>query len=188
MGITTMMKIRGQRSSRGVAIALGATFLMAAAVVNASAEEQNFFSSIFGGEQPQAPAQPQAEGQPQSAPRYHFQRSSRHAVELPAMTHTRYASRPLTVKLHRPKVIREASVTRVAQAPQVPTRPEKVSIFNDKTLRRGDAVMTRHGMRIFAGSNNWPYRDNDFVALADAGRLDKGIQTTLISLDRLPRN
>ncbi len=43
-------------------------------------------------------------------------------------------------------------------------------------------------MRIFAGSNSWPYRDNDFVGIAEAGRMNKSVQQTLISLDRLPRN
>ncbi len=170
-----MMKTPGQRSGRRVVIVLGTAVLMAGAATGASAEDgvQNFFSSIFGGGE-QRQAAPESQPQPSSAP----------ATDVSG-TRPRYAPRALTVKLHRPKVIREAHVSRVAQ---VPSKPDKVSIFVDKTLRRGDAVMTRHGMRIFAGSSSWPYRDNDFVAVAEAGRMDKGIQTTLLSLDSLPRN
>src|ERR1700712_3001605 len=57
-----------------------------------------------------------------------------------------------------------------------PTRPGKVSIFYDKTLQPGDAVMSFKGIRIFAGSKSWPYHDSDFVALADAKQLDKGMR------------
>ncbi len=85
------------------------------------------------------------------------------------------------MKLHR------AKIARAGQIAQAPTRPGKVSIFEDKTLRRGDAVMTVKGIRIFAGSNSWPYQDSDFVALADARQLDKGLQKILLAIDRMPR-
>lgn len=150
----------GRRSGRHLMLVLGTSAVILSAVQTASAEEalQNFFSSIFGGGQ-----QPRQE------------------VYVPAepQSYRRTVSRPLTVRLRRPKV---------HQVAQLPTSPGKVSIFQDKTLRRGDAVMTRHGVRIFAGSSNWPYQDADFVAIADAGRMDKGVQKTLLSLDSMPRN
>ena len=153
----------GRRSGRHLMLVLGTSAMILGAVETASAGEvlQNFFSSIFGGgQQPRQEVYVPAE--PQSYRPYR-----------------RPVSRPLTVRLHRPKV-REMA--------QLPTSPGKVSIFQDKTLRRGDAVMTRHGVRIFAGSSTWPYQDADFVAIADAGRMDKGVQKTLLSLDSLPRN
>lgn len=91
------------------------------------------------------------------------------------------AFRPLTVRRHiRP-------TTMLAQAAQGPSKPEKVSIFEDPTLRRGDAVMTVTGIRIFIGSKSWPYRAEDFVALADAGRLDARVHKILASLSSAPQ-
>ena len=83
--------------------------------------------------------------------------------------------RPLTVKLRRPKV---------AHIAKPDGKPINVSIFEDKTLRRGDAVMTAKGIRIFAGSSSWPYRQSDFVAIADAGHMSGSYQKALLVLDR----
>ena len=90
--------------------------------------------------------------------------------------------RPLTVKLNRPKIVRPAQIA------QGRTTPVKVSIFEDKTLQRGDAVMTTKGIRIFAGSNSWPYQASDFVALSNARQMDKGMQKVLLDLDRMPHS
>ena len=157
------------------------------AVHTASARDDSgvheFFSSMFGG----GGGGDQAEPAPAPAPRYEpvpsytrpAQRSIRRSsyARLPAPRTS--AERPLTVKLHRP-------VTTKAQLADAQARPGRVSIFQDKTLRRGDAVMTAKGIRIFAGSNSWPYQDRDFVALADARQLDKGLQKVLLDLDRMP--
>ena len=40
------------------------------------------------------------------------------------------------------------------------------SLLHDFTLRRGDAVMTATGVRVFHGGARFPYRRSDFVALA----------------------
>ena len=97
---------------------------------------------------------------------------------------TRSASRgmrSLTVRLHHPAV---SSGSQVAQTDR---KPERVSIYEDRTLRRGDAVMMAKGMRIFVGSKSWPYTDADFVSLVDAGRVDPAVQKALAELERLPR-
>jgi hypothetical protein len=41
-----------------------------------------------------------------------------------------------------------------------------LSLLRDFTLRRGDAVMTAGGVRVFHGSMRFPYRRTDFVALS----------------------
>ena len=145
----------------GCAILGGAALVCAAQT--AWAEDGDFFSSIFGGGNSQ-PAAPQV--YEPAVPQ-----------ELPVHR------RPLTVKLHRPKV---SHVARAAR-PE-PGNPGKVSIFQDRTLRRGDAVMTAKGIRIFAGSSSWPYRDADFVAISAAGHMDKSYQRVLLDLDRLQRH
>jgi hypothetical protein len=54
--------------------------------------------------------------------------------------------------------------------------PQKgpVSIYNDRTLRRGDSVMTAQGLRVFRGSSRFPYRPSDFVSLAEASKFVLG--------------
>ncbi len=89
-----------------------------------------------------------------------------------------YRVRPLTVRPRR--------VPRLAFA-AVPVKPEKVSILEDTTLRRGDAVMTEKGMRIFVGSSAGPHTREDFVDLARSDRLvSKTTEKVLADLDRRP--
>ncbi len=139
------------------------------AMQSASADDaglHGFFSAMFGGgaaEPQQAPAAAEAPsaGEPSEVrriARYH----------------------PLTVRLHKP-------APRLVVTRDVPTKPVKVSIFQDKTLRRGDAVMTSQGIRVFAGSSSWPYVPQDFVSLDDAGRLSQDTSKVLAELDRAPR-
>ncbi|WP_129217147.1 hypothetical protein [Lichenibacterium ramalinae] len=159
MGFTTRGTVR--RMAR-VAIAGAA---MMAAVQGASADDagvHDFFSAIFGG------------GQTQAAP------ASESAAPAPGYdAPMRRASRPLTVRLHRPK-------PRIVYV-DAPTKPAPVSIFEDRTLRRGDAVMTAKGVRIFAGSSSWPYSERDFVGLTDASQVSKDTSKVLAQLDKLPR-
>ena len=87
-------------------------------------------------------------------------------------------ARPLTVRARRTPRLAFAAVL---------VKPEKVAIFEDRTLRRGDAVMTAKGMRIFMGSNAWPYRSEDFVDLAASGReVSKTTGKVLADLDKRP--
>ena len=62
-----------------------------------------------------------------------------------------------------------------------------VSIFEDRTLRRGDAVMMQDGMRVFAGARAWPLTPRDFLALRVARGIDLHLRRTLVAIDNLPR-
>lgn len=93
--------------------------------------------------------------------------------------------RPLLVRPHRKKTKAVASRAVVATV-KGPVGP--VSIYEDKTLRRGDAVMTKDGIRIFQGSNTLPYRDSDFVAISQDGRLSRDVTKTLLAMDHVPRS
>ena len=118
-----MRSLSGQVSCTTWGRVVIAAVALLAAVQTATAEDGDFFSSIFGG------------GTPQPAPQTYAPPAE--PVEQPVYR------RPLTVKLHRPKVMRETKVDKTVG---------KVSIYQDRTLRRGDAVMTAKGIRIFAGS------------------------------------
>lgn len=158
---------------RSACLGLAGAALLAAAT-GASAEDGigGFLSSIFGGSSPAPQAAPAPQQYaPSYAPRY--EPAYRRARLRPLVT------RPLVVRLHqaKPKLV-------VAQAP---TKPGKVSIYEDRTLRRGDAVMTADGVRIFAGSSSWPYAASDFVALNQAKNVDRDTSKVLAQLDKLPR-
>ena len=89
-----------------------------------------------------------------------------------------YQDRPLTVRPRR--------APRLAVVP-VPVKPQVVSILDDTTLRRGDAVMTEKGMRIFVGLPTRPHTDGDFVDLAKSDRVvNKTTEKVLADLDRKP--
>lgn len=138
------------------------------AVRSASADDagiHGFLSAIFNGGTVKSQAAPAS-----VAP------SAGEIVELPRSIR----SRPLTVRLHRPS-------PKYVVSRDVPGKSAKVSIFEDRTLRRGDAVMTADGIRIFAGSSSWPYAPQDFVSLNDAGRLSRDTSKVLAALDRAPR-
>ena len=92
--------------------------------------------------------------------------------------------RPLVVRPHR-RPSRARVAKQVAVIVHEPYKP--ISIFEDKTLRRGDAVMTAQGIRIFQGGSSLPYRDADFVAVSDTDGLSKNISKALVAIDRLPR-
>ena len=141
--------------------------LSLAAVHGAAADDNgldHFFSSIFGGGAPQQAA-------PAPAAVQSFD------DDVPSASRGR--SRPLTVRLHpaKPRLV----------FVEKPSKPEPVSIFEDRTLKRGDAVMTASGVRVFAGSSSWPYAAKDFVALGDAKQLSRDTSKVLAQLDKLPR-
>ena len=137
------------------------------AMRSASADDaglHEFFSAMFGGGSATTQAPP--------------------AIAVPAggMDDYRPAhrSRPLTVRLRK-------ATPRLVVSHDVPAKPVKVSIYEDRTLRRGDAVMTSQGIRVFAGSSSWPYAPQDFVSLSDAGRMSQDTSKILAELDRVPR-
>jgi hypothetical protein len=76
----------------------------------------------------------------------------------------RVKKRVVHVKIVRPKVIAHADL------------PQKgpVTIYNDRTLRRGDSVMTAQGLRVFKGASHFPYHPSDFVSLSQASSFVAG--------------
>ena len=128
-------------------------------------------------------------------------------VERPAFRATAPAEasdslRTLTIAgLDRSRASRVASHKasrkhRVAERPAVkavaglfrpdPKRPAVVSIYEDRTLRRGDAVMTFAGLRVFAGSRTFPYRPEDFSSLRASRDIKGQLRRALIELDQTP--
>lgn len=134
-----------------------ATALLLSGATIAEARDGDFFSRFFSTDEPAA-AEPEI-AQPAEVPQ------------------ARPAARPLTVRKRVRPAMAKAATGKIGP----------VSIYEDRTLRRGDAVMTAAGLRIFKGSSSWPYRPNDFVALSDAGPLDPQTQKVLAEIDRLPR-
>ncbi|MGI3902143.1 MAG: hypothetical protein ACRYF1_16785 [Janthinobacterium lividum] len=146
-------------------------------VPQASADEgvPGFLSALFGGgiETPSAPQQPSTvSGAAPEAPRGPRVRHS----ARPAALSTR--SRPLVVRLHTaPRLV-------IAQSP---IKPERVSILEDRTLRSGDMIMTKEGIRVFEGAPSTAHRPADFVSLSTAKTIGATTIKQVSALDRLPR-
>ena len=58
------------------------------------------------------------------------------------------------------------------------------SLLHDFTLRRGDAVMTAAGIRVFHGGAHYPYLRTDFASLARTRDLRKGERANFHALER----
>jgi hypothetical protein len=56
-------------------------------------------------------------------------------------------------------------------------------ILHDRTLRKGDSVMTANGFMVFQGSRHLPYAGSDFIALA-AASIPKDQRATLMAMER----
>ena len=65
------------------------------------------------------------------------------------------------------------------------------SLLHDFTLRRGDAVMTKHGFQVFHGGSSFPFKRKDFVALARSPDIRKSSRPAYSDIERasliLPR-
>ena len=59
-----------------------------------------------------------------------------------------------------------------------------MSLLDDLTMRRGDAVMTAKGVRVFRGATRWPLRQRDFVRVGKTD-LSPQARAALATLDRL---
>lgn len=62
-----------------------------------------------------------------------------------------------------------------------------VTIYTDKTLVRGDAVMTATGLKVYDGAPGILHTGDDFVAVADMQGLSKGMRNQLIAIDNASR-
>lgn len=67
-----------------------------------------------------------------------------------------------------------------------PDKPPLVSILEDQTLRRGDAVVMADGLRVFSGREKGPHRPRDFVRLSVVASLDWRLRRTLDPYDHNP--
>ena len=159
----TLLETRG--ALRCLARAVLAASALLGAVHGASADDglRGFFSAIFGGAPQSAPLMATLDERPPAVGRAWPLRRG-----------------PLVVRLHPAK-------PRFTLA-DAPAKAGRVSIFEDRTLRRGDAVMMRDGVRVFAGSASWPYRPTDFVRLDDARQLGRNTSEVLAQLDKAPRS
>ena len=58
------------------------------------------------------------------------------------------------------------------------------SLLHDYTLRRGDAVMTKTGFKVFHGGVHFPFRQADFVVLAKSRDVQDGQRATFHAIER----
>ena len=58
------------------------------------------------------------------------------------------------------------------------------SLLRDFTLRRGDAVMTRHGFQVFHGGSSFPYKRKDFVALSKSPDIRDSSRAAFRAIER----
>ncbi len=58
------------------------------------------------------------------------------------------------------------------------------SLLRDFTLRRGDAVVTSGGVKVFHGGAHFPFRQADFVRLAQSRDVAKASQTAFRAIER----
>ena len=58
------------------------------------------------------------------------------------------------------------------------------SLLRDFTLRRGDAVVTNTGVKVFHGGGHFPYRQADFVRLAQSRDVKKAALTSFRAIER----
>ena len=113
-------------------------------------------------------------------------RSARARMKRP----TRTIEARRTARLSRAGPVRSASEAPVVFANLIklpkPPKPAVVSIYEDRTLRNGDAVMMVDGIHIFQGLGEWPYRPRNFVRLTLTASLGWHLRQTLDALDRNP--
>ena len=105
---------------------------------------------------------------------------------LPQPDYGQSDSPPLTVRIKKHR--RPSGAQLAGHSRYTPEELKNVTIFTDKTLMRGDAVMTAGGIRIFNGSNTWPYRKDDFVALSPSDKMPKTVRKELTAIDLAARS
>ena len=58
------------------------------------------------------------------------------------------------------------------------------SLLHDFTLRRGDAVMTARGVRVFHGGAHYPFRSQDFMVLNNSPDISRDVRSTFKAIER----
>ena len=109
----------------------------------------------------------------------------------------RKARRTLLAHLrrHRFMIVAARPAPREDAAPDRSAAPQTVErllpsiaddkLLTDRTLRAGDVIVTKAGVRIFAGADHFPYRDADFLSLTASRRPQQ--LATLQEIDRTVR-
>ncbi|WP_157926063.1 MULTISPECIES: DUF2865 domain-containing protein [Methylosinus] len=70
------------------------------------------------------------------------------------------------------------------QSETAAAEPPASALYHDPTLRRGDAVMTAHGVEVFHGGGRYPFTANDFRPLSQTRDVPEGMRRKLVALDR----
>lgn len=73
---------------------------------------------------------------------------------------------------------------RSASSSEAPMR----AIYQDFTLRRGDAVMTPHGMQVFHGGPHYPHTIGDFRPIAESRDVPERTRRLLAALERASKH
>ena len=58
-------------------------------------------------------------------------------------------------------------------------------IMHDRTLKKGDSVMTNTGVKVFLGHNNCPHKSSDFVSIKSSTMTNVKNRNILVELDKL---
>ena len=167
------------RARAPLAVALGAVLcvvgmsLVGPLVSKSAADEGGLFSFLFGGYRgPQQPYRPYVGHG--LAPR----------IDPIIVTRRRHLAVKATrsTKVARRRAEPALVVANVASkfGPQQP-----VTTLTDSTMRRGDAVMTERGVRVFRGARHFPFETADFQTLKSAGKMPH--RGSLLAIDNVLR-
>ena len=141
-------------ASRNIGVAILISSLTSFASTQASAA--NFFEQLFGGGTPSSSYQPH--------------------VDIPSPDFIA----PLN-PLHEPSVAHRRR--HLAAFSLEPVRQKTTDLMHDRTLRPGDAVVTKSGIEVYAGAETARHSMSQFVSLDDADISSKDKQK-LSALDR----
>lgn len=61
---------------------------------------------------------------------------------------------------------------------------ETAPFYADRTLRPGDTVVTPQGVRILRAGSHYPFRETDFLTLAEAGAAPLANRSALNEIER----
>ena len=84
---------------------------------------------------------------------------------------------------HHKKKVAAAPRHRVAEAKAHPVAPGTIDVMDDDSLKRGDAVMTAEGLRIFIGSEGSHHTQDDFASVSETEGLSRRKRSALLAVD-----
>lgn len=101
---------------------------------------------------------------------------------LPQPEYDRPDAPPLTVRAHPHRHKLRTGAAGGSQRYD-PAALRGITIYTDRTLVRGDVVMTADGIRVFNGSSSWPHTADDFTAVASTGRVSPSLRKELTAIN-----